>query len=125
MKKIVTVALALLCVCGLAACTKDKEAVLHNGLYAKIVNLDEDNMIVYVADSGTDSIFGEKSAIDCRKLIADQKIIYADYSTEEICAIDFSVLQVGDDVIINAYIEDGIIEAEQMQLATQRINIEK
>lgn len=131
MKKIVAVALLMLCVCGLAACRQDEnEDALHNGINAEIVEIDADNQIVYVADIGTDTLFGKKCAVDCEKLIDNQKLIYVDYDTEEVMMISFSDLAIGDEVIIAAYekqldrIADGMIEVEQIQLATHRFDVE-
>lgn len=131
MKKLIAVVLTLVCVLSLAACKQEEnEDILHLGINAEIVEIDTVNQIVYVVDYGEDDIFGAKCAIDCKKLITDKEIIYVDYETEAVSLIQFSNLVVGDKVTINAYesqlngISDGIIEVEQIQLATQRSNID-
>lgn len=130
MKKITALALIIICLYGLVACKQEEnEDILHLGINAEIVDIDADSQIVYVADFGEDMVFGAKCAIDCNKLIAEQEILYVDYATEEVSPILFADLAVGDKVTINAYesqlncIADGMIEVEQIQLATQRLII--
>lgn len=131
MKKLMTLLVMLACVFILSACHKEKNTdISHFGINAEIVEIDTVNQIVYVADDGEDGFFGVKSPIDCKKLIADENIIYVDYETEALSIIQFSDLAVGDKVIIEASesqlsgISDGIIEVEQIQLATQRLHID-
>lgn len=131
MKKITILLFALVCAFALSACNQEgNEDILHLGINAEIVEIDMVNQIVYVVDYGEDEVFGIKCPIDCKKLIANEEIIYVDYETEAVSLIQFSDLAVGDKVIINAYesqlsgISDGIIEVEQIQLATQRLNID-
>ena len=131
MKKLIALVLALAFVFALSACNKEENKdILHLGLNAEIVEIDATNQIVCVVDYGEDEVFGVKCLIDCKKLIADKEIIYVDNETGAVSLIRFSDLAVGDKVTINAYesqlsgISDGIIEVEQIQLATQRINID-
>lgn len=119
----------LACVFILSACHQEKNKdISHFGINAEIVEIDTVNQIVYVADDGEGGFFGAKSPIDCKKLIADENIIYVDYETESLSIIRFSDLAVGDKIIIEASesqlsgISDGIIEVEQIQLATQRLH---
>lgn len=131
MNKFIAVVLSLVCVLTLSACNQeDNEDILHLGINAEIVEIDTEKQIVYIVDYGEEKVFGVKCAIDCKELIADQEIIYVDYNTEKVSLIQFSDLAVGDMVTINAYesqlngVADGMIEVEQIQLATQRFNID-
>ena len=130
MKRLITSLLALVCVFTLSACNQEENKdILHLGINAEIVEIDTVNQIVYVIDYGEDEVFGVKCPIVCKKLIADNEIFYVDNETEIVSLIQFSDLAVGDKVTINAYesqlsgISDGIIEVEQILLATQRLNI--
>ncbi len=129
MKKWSLLILALVCAIGLVGCKQDdKEDILHLGLNAEIVEIDSSKQIVYVSDTEEDAIFGGRCAIDCKKLMDSQNIIYVDYDTGEVTLIGLSDLAVGDKVIVNAYesqlngVFDGTLEVEQIQLGTQRLN---
>lgn len=94
---------------------------------ANLVEIDTAKQIIYVADTSNTEVFGEKCGINCSELIVPNNIIYADYDTSEVSDIKFSDLQIGDAVIVNAYesqlkgVSEGIINVEQIQLATQRL----
>lgn len=131
MKKLVVLALTLVCTLCPAGCKQaSSEDVFHLGLNAEIIEIDASNHIIYVSDIDESDVFGERCAIDCQKLITDQKIIYVDYNTLEVVLIEFSDLAVGDHVIINAYesqlnsIQDTreVEQVEQIQLGTQRLH---
>lgn len=127
MKKVISLLCTLVLVIGLTGCGKDTEDVLHLGLNAEIVEIDTAKQIVYIADTSKEEVFGEKCGINCYDLIVPNNIIYVDYDTSEVFDIKFSDLQIGDAVIVNAYesqlkgVSDGIINVEQIQLATQRL----
>lgn len=126
MKKITAIILLIICVFSFGSCKKEKD-VLHLGINAEIIEIDNDNQIICVSDSGTENILGAKCKIDCKKLIERKDIIYVDYDTHELSIIKFSDLTVGDKIIINAYesqlkcVSDGKIEVKQIQLSTQRL----
>ena len=129
MKKIIALVLAIACILTISACNqKENEDILHLGINAEIVEIDTDNQIVYIVDFGEEKVFGARCGIDCKQLIIDQEILYVDYDTEEVSLIQFADLAIGDKVTINAYesqldsINDGVIEVEQIQLATQKLN---
>ena len=129
MKKIIVLTLILVCLLSLSACKQ--EYILHLGMNAEIVEIAAAGQVVYVADTGAEEIFGEKCAISCEKLIEGENIIYVDYDTHEVSGIQFSDLAVGDKVTVNAYesqlssAAQGSLEAEQIQLATQRLDIDQ
>lgn len=127
MKKRIALFGILVLIIGLAGCGKDTEDVLHLGLNAEIVEIDTAKQIIYVADTSNTEVFGRKCGIHCYDLIVPNNIIYVDYDTSEVFDIKFADLQIGDAVTINAYesqlkgVSDGIINVEQIQLATQRL----
>lgn len=121
-------ALVVICLCGLSGCSQKNDDVLHLGLNATIIEIDTENHILYVSDSGNEQVFSGRRAIDCTELIEDEEIIYVDYETHELSVIQFSDLLVGDAIIINAYekyLNDPLAETlkvEQIQLGTQRLS---
>lgn len=130
MKKILAVVLALTCLLGLAGCTKEED-VLHLGLNAEITEINADEYTLSVKDSadGSQSIFGEKTIIDCSKAVNEDNILYAKYDNEgDVRTIGFNDLMVGDKVILSIYdselndSQDECMVAEAVQLATQRLD---
>lgn len=127
-------ALALLACVLTAVCfltnPKQRDETLHLGLNAEIIEIDAEAEVLYVKDMDEKAaVFGERCAIDCSKAIGEDRLIYVNYGGEgDVSSIDFSDFQVGDAVIINLY--DGQKQqalnnratAEQIQLATQRMN---
>ncbi|MBQ6809093.1 MAG: hypothetical protein IJP09_00110 [Clostridia bacterium] len=112
MKKFTPLVLVLFCVLGLMACNQnvvdnndnDENRVMYMGLKAEIVGIDEENAVIYVKDCDDgDNYFEEKSAIDCKNLSEDKKLIYVDYDTEELFYIELSDLLVGDTIIVDVY----------------------
>lgn len=113
---------------ALASCGQNEE-ILHMGLNAEIVDIDADKSILYVRDAGSEStVFGEKCALDCKEAIDGGKILYVNYEVEDVRSLDFDELLIGDMIIINLYdsekesAKDNVAVAEQVQLATQRMN---
>ena len=110
-----------------AGCTAEDEDVLHLGLNAEIVEIDAENHILYVSDTGNEGVFGGRCAIDCTELIQEENLIYVDYETDDIIFIDFDQLTEGDRLVINAYESelnddsDNLLHVEQIQLGTQRL----
>lgn len=124
MKKIIASVLVIVCILNLSSCSqKENEDILYLGINAVIVEIDTDDQIVYVVDSGAEKVFGARCGIDCKQLIIDQEIVYVDCDTGEVSFIQFADLAVGDEVVINAYksqlasMNDGVIEVKQIQLA--------
>ena len=69
MKKIIAMALVVICFCGLVGCSQKNDEVLHLGLNATVVEIDTSNHILYVTDLGNDEIFGDRCGIDCNEAI--------------------------------------------------------
>ena len=126
-RKIILLFFVIISLIALSACSQDD--ILHLGVNARIVDIDIDNQILYISDYGDDKIFGSEFAIDCSELIQDENIIYVNYDTHNLFDISFDDLRIGDDIIISLYqsqldsIPNGIIQVEQIQLATQRLFI--
>ncbi|MBR2483215.1 MAG: hypothetical protein IKB53_00555 [Oscillospiraceae bacterium] len=106
------------------------DEVLHLGLNAEIIEIDAEAEVLYVKDMDEKAaVFGERCAIDCSKAMREHRLIYVNYSGEgDVRSIDFADFQVGDAVIIDLYDSQkqqafhGHAVAEQIQLATQRMN---
>ena len=102
----------------------------HGGLNAEIIEIDQNNNILYVRDINENAeVFGERCALDCNQAIASFKLLYADYgSFGDVRDIEFTDFQVGDSVIITLHDSefenalDNTAVAEQVQLGTQRLN---
>ena len=129
MNKIMAIALVMLCLCGAAGCAQKDAEVLHLGLNATIVEMDTSHHILYVSDLGSSEIFGDRCAIDCTEAMGKYNLLYVNYHAEDdVRTIEFDDFQVGDAVIIGLYesekekaFNDAAV-AEQIQLATQRLN---
>lgn len=131
MKRIIALALALLCVLGAIGCRKAEEDVLHLGLNAEIIEIDAENLLLYVkgVDRESDEIFGGRTALDCSAAAETDKIIYVSYDEDvgnDPVIIQFSDLQVGDQLVLGIYESqlnstDAMV-VEQVQLGTQRLN---
>lgn len=129
MKRLSVLLLLFVSLLTITSCGQ-KEEILHMGLNAEIVDIDTDNTMLYVRDmDGESTVFGEKCALDCKKAIDAGKILYVNYEAEDgVRSIVFSDLMVGDAVIISLSdsekecAKDNAAVAEQIQLATQRMN---
>ena len=122
---ILVASLALFCG-GLVSCQGQKD-VLCCGLNAKVVEIDTQQMILYVQDiDGEAFVFGQRCALDCKQAAQDERLIFVDYETEELTNISFYEFQVGDEIIVELYTsqkegaKDATARAEQVQLGTQR-----
>lgn len=106
---------------------------LNLGLNAKIIDIDFDRRILYVKDLNPSAgVFGDRCAIDCTYAISRYNLMYVNYGDQnDIRTIDFSVFEVGDAIIIGMYDSElenafnGSAVAEQIQLATQRLDTEE
>ena len=103
---------------------------LHLGLNAEIIEIDYEYEIMAVRDIDENAnVFGDRCLIDCSWASSCYNLMYVDYSQyNNIRTIGFEDFQVGDQVIIGLYetqkqrINYGTAVAEQVQLATQRLN---
>ena len=83
MKKIIAMALVVICFCGLVGCSQKNDEVLHPGLNATVVEIDTSNHILYVTDLGNDEIFGDRCGIDCNEAIEKYNLCYVNYDAED------------------------------------------
>ena len=112
---------------GITGCNKTDD-VLHLGLNATIVEIDQERQILYVSDIEHEDVFCGQAAIDCSKAIERVSIFYVDYdsdTTDNLRFIEFEDLMVGDMIILGIYESElnGVdaILAEDIQLSTQRL----
>ena len=106
---------------------------LNLGLNAKIIDIDFDRRILYVKDLNPSAgVFGDRCAIDCTYAISRYNLMYVNYGDQnDVRTIDFSVFEIGDAIIIGMYDSElenafnGSAVAEQIQLATQRLDPEE
>ncbi len=125
MKKILSIVLVLVMVLAFAGCNHQEES-LHLGYNFRILDINSENMTLTVEDMNSRQRIEGKILIPC----SDIPIIYCDYKTQDVTAIDFSDLTVGDEIIITAYKKDinalaeensnNILKVSQIQLGTQR-----
>ena len=103
---------------------------LHLGLNAEIIEIDYEYEIMAVKDIDENAnVFGDRCLIDCSWASARYNLMYVNYSQfNDVRTIGFEDFQVGDQVIIGLYDNqkqtayNGTAVAEQVQLATQRLN---
>ena len=129
MKKYLSILFALLIVVGITGCKKKEDDVLHLGLKAIIVEIDQEEQMLYVSDTEHGDLFDERAAIDCSKAIERDCILYVDYdsdTTDNLRFIEFEDLMVGDMVILGIYESElkrtDSILVEDIQLSTQRLD---
>ena len=128
MRRFLIILLSLLIVAGITGCKKTEDDVLHLGLNAIIVEIDQEKQMLYVSDTEHEDVFGERAAIDCSKAIERDSIFYVDYdsdTTDNLHFIEFEDLMVGDMIILGIYESElngaDAILAEDIQLSTQRL----
>ena len=129
MKKLLSIMFILLVVAGITGCKKEEDDVLHLGLNAIIVEIDQEEQMLYVSDTEHGDLFGERAAIDCSKAIERDCILYVDYdsdTTDNLRFIEFEDLLVGDMIILGIYESElkrtDSILVEDIQLSTQRLD---
>lgn len=105
---------------------------VHHGLNAEIVEIDENNNILYVKDIDESAdIFGDRCAVDCRYAISRYNLLYVDYgSADNVIDIEFNEFKVGDEIIIaltetnkQNILSNNYTVANQIQLSTQRLDV--
>lgn len=122
----------VLCIAAAACFLTDPQKTDHfyGGLNAEIIEIDQNNNILYVRDINENAeVFGERCALDCNQAITTFKLLYADYDNfGDVRDIEFTDFQVGDSVIVtlaDSEFKDALNNtavAEQVQLGTQRMN---
>lgn len=111
---------------GLTACG-EKNETMWAGLNARVVEIDAEQMILYVEDCDDSAgVFGRRCALECRQAAEEYKLLFVDYETSELTEISFAEFQLGDELIIYMYdsqkqgAKDASAVVEQVQLGTQR-----
>ena len=111
---------------GLVSC-REKEDVLCMGMNARVVEIDPEQMILYIQDIDEDAeIFGQRCALDCKQAAEEKNLIFVNYETSNLTDIPFAEFQVGDELVISMLTsqrdgaKDASALAEQVQLGTQR-----
>lgn len=126
MKKIVGLLMLLICVMGMTACNNTNDDVLHLGVNAVIAELDTEKQQITVNGTDEDSFLGERCVISCDSI----SMIYCNYESGEVKQISIQDLQVSDDIILEVSEAEithfldgkGVLNIEQLQLGTQRLN---
>ena len=128
-KKMIMALCIFICTFTLVACSgQQTNEPLTLGVNAIITEIDKENKIITIKDSGEEGVLGNDCLIDCSLI----PMIYCNYNTQDVVDITFDDLQVWDEIILtirsseikNLQMEDGNkakIAVEQLQLGTQRI----
>ena len=129
MKKMIMALCIFICTFTLVACSgQQTNEPLTLGVNAIITEIDKENKIITIKDSGEEGVLGNDCLIDCSQI----PMIYCNYNTQDVVDITFDDLQVWDEIILtirsseikNLQMGDGNkskIAVEQLQLGTQRI----
>ena len=129
MKKIIMALCIFICAFTLVACSgRQTNEPLTLGVNAIITEIDKENKIITIKDSGEEGVLGNDCLIDCSQI----PMIYCNYNAQDVVDITFDDLQVWDEIILtirsseikNLQMGDGNkskIAVEQLQLGTQRI----
>ena len=128
-KKMIMALCIFICTFTLVACSgQQTNEPLTLGVNAIITEIDKENKIITIKDSGEEGVLGNDCLIDCSQI----PMIYCNYNTQDVVDITFDDLQVWDEIILtirsseikNLQMGDGNkskIAVEQLQLGTQRI----
>ena len=128
-KKMIMALCIFICTFTLVACSgQQTNEPLTLGVNAIITEIDKENKIITIKDSGEEGVLGNDCLIDCSQI----PMIYCNYNTQDVVDITFDDLQVWDEIILtirsseikNLQMEDGNkakIADAQLQLGTQRI----
>lgn len=127
MKKLfMLLALAGILVC--LTCCKQNDNTVRLGVNAEIIEINSnDNTIVALYTDEHNNI-DLRFKVDCNNAVKKHQIIYCNYQTHMTQELSFASLQVGDKIILSMdndqFLQlhsDDIINALQIQLATQRL----
>lgn len=128
-KKMIMALCIFICTFTLVACSgQQTNEPLTLGVNAIITEIDKENKIITIKDSGEEGVLGNDCLIDCSQI----PMIYCNYNAQDVVDITFDDLQVWDEIILtirsseikNLQMGDGNkskIAVEQLQLGTQRI----
>ena len=129
MKKLIMALCIFICTFTLVVCSgQQTNEPLTLGVNAIITEIDKENKIITIKDSGEEGVLGNDCLIDCSQI----PMIYCNYNAQDVVDITFDDLQVWDEIILtirsseikNLQMGDGNkskIAVEQLQLGTQRI----
>lgn len=103
--------------------------VIHLGINAEIVEINVTERVLSAIYVDTTKSTKFKFYIDCNDAIKHHQIIYCNYDTHNINEIFFDTLSIGDEIILSLSNNEfeklkrnAIVQAHQIQLATQRLN---
>jgi hypothetical protein len=128
MKKPFILLLVVFGIVALLIYYKQNDTVVRMGVNTEIVEINDRDktMIVSYEDEHNDANL--KFKVDCNMAINKHQILYCDYQTQMVRELSFDSLRVGDDLILSMddteFLQlqnDGVIQALQIQLATQRL----
>lgn len=110
---------------------KQNYTIVRLGINTEIVEINNDTKTITVHYKNEHRSIDLKFKVDCNIAIEKHQIFYCDYSTHMIQELPFDSLFVGDEIILSIDNTDflqihdnNIVQAIQIQLATQRLNVE-
>lgn len=131
MKKTLIIILALLGIFVFFICYKQNSFVARVGVDAEIIEISNDKTIIVLYKDEHNNV-DLKFKVDCNIAIKKHQIFYCDYQTQMVQELSFDSLCVSDKIILSIdnteFLQlqnDDIVQALQIQLATQRLHIEK
>ena len=106
----------------------NNDPVIHLGINAKITQINFTEKIVEATYVDTITSNQFKFYVNCNDAIKQHQIIYCNYNTHEVLEISFDTLNIDDQIILSLtedafdnLEENAIVQALQIQLATQRL----
>ena len=107
----------------------NNDSSVHLGINAKITQINSAEKIVEATYVDTKTSNQFKIYIDCNNAIKQHQLFYCNYNTHEVFEISFDTLNIDDQIIFalnedafNDLEENVIVQALQIQLATQRLH---
>lgn len=109
---------------------KQNDTIVRLGIDTEIVEINNDDKTITVHYKDEYKSIDLNFKVDCNIAIEKHQIFYCDYSTHLIQELSFDSLFVGDKIILSIDNTDflqihdsNIVQAIQIQLATQRLNV--
>lgn len=109
---------------------KQNDNIVRLGINTEIVEINNDDKTITVHYKDEYKCIDLNFKVDCNIAIEKHQIFYCDYSTHLIQELSFDSLFVGDKIILSMDNTDflqihdsNIVQAIQIQLATQRLNV--